>query len=63
VNGIRYVVDEKGRRVAVQVDLKTHRDLWADIEDLLVSRARRREKRIPLDRVKAALVETRKVSG
>jgi len=46
MNGIQYVTDEKGRKVAVQLDLKKHRELWADIEDVLVSRSRRHEKRI-----------------
>jgi len=34
MNGIQYVTDEKGRKVAVQIDLKKHRQLWEDIEDL-----------------------------
>jgi len=38
MTGIQYVTDEKGRRVAVQIDLKKHRELWEDIEDVLVSR-------------------------
>jgi hypothetical protein len=60
--GIQYVTDEKGRKVAVQIDLKKYRDLWEDIEDVLVSRARRHEKRIPLDKVKAGLVKSGKLS-
>ena len=51
--GIQYVADEQGRKVAVQIDLKRHRELWEDIEDVLVSRSRKNEKRIPLDKVKA----------
>ena len=58
MSGIQYVTDEKGRKVAVQIDLKMHRDLWADIEDVLVSRSRRHEKRIPLEKVKAGLVKS-----
>jgi hypothetical protein len=57
MNGIQYVTDEKGRKVAVQVDLKKHRGLWEEIEDVLVSRSRRHEKRIPLERVKANLTK------
>jgi hypothetical protein len=62
MSGIQYVTDEKGRKVAVQIDLKVHRDLWEDIEDVLVSQSRRREKRIPLERVKANLVKSGKLS-
>jgi hypothetical protein len=56
------VTDEKGRKVAVQIDLTKHRELWEDIEDVLVSRSRRNEKRIPLDRVKAGLIKSGKLS-
>jgi hypothetical protein len=35
--GIQFVTDAKGRKVAVQIDLKKHRALWEDIEDVLVS--------------------------
>lgn len=59
--GIRYVTDEKGRKVAVQLDLKKHRGLWEDIEDVLASQSRRHEKRIPLEKVKAGLVKAGKL--
>jgi hypothetical protein len=62
MNGIQYVTDEKGRKIAVQINLKKHRELWEDIEDVLVSRSRRNEKRIPLENVKAGLVKTGKLS-
>jgi len=61
MNGIQYVTDEKGRKVAVQIDLKKHRELWEDIEEVLVSRSRRHEKRIPLEKVKAGLIKTGKL--
>jgi hypothetical protein len=62
MSGIQFVTDEKGRKVAVQIDLKKHRGLWEDIEDVLVSRSRRREKRIPLEKVKAGLIKSGKLS-
>ncbi len=60
MNGIQFVTDEKGRRVAVQLDLKHHRELWEEIEDVLVSRSRRQEKRVSLAEVKEALVRSGK---
>ena len=63
MTGIQFVTDEKGRRVAVQIDLKRHKALWEDIEDVLVSRSRRHEKGIPLDEVKAALIQRGKLRG
>jgi hypothetical protein len=62
MSGIQYVTDEKGRKVAVQIDLKKHRQLWEDIEDVLVSRSRQHEKRIPLEKVKAGLIKSGKLS-
>jgi hypothetical protein len=58
MNGIRFVTDGKGRKVAVQIDLKKHRELWDDIEDVLVSRSRRHEKGVPLAKVTAALIKS-----
>ena len=62
MTGIQYVTDESGRKVAVLIDLKTHRELWEDIEDVLVSRSRRHEKRIPLDKVKERLIKGGKLA-
>lgn len=62
MSGIQYVTDEKGRKVAVQIDLKKYRDLWEEIEDVLVSRSRRHERRIPLEKVKAGLVKSGKLA-
>ena len=62
MTGIQFVTDEKGRKLAVQIDLKKHRELWEDIEDVLVSRTRRHEKRIPLAKVKAGLIKSGKLS-
>jgi hypothetical protein len=62
MTGIHYVTDEKGRKVAVQIDLQEHRELWEEIEDVLVSRSRQHEKRIPLDKVKAKLIKNGKLT-
>ena len=58
MGGIQYVTDEKGRKVAVQIDLRMHRELWEDIQDVLVSRSRAHEKRHPLEKVKAGLIRS-----
>jgi hypothetical protein len=46
-NGIQFVTDEKGRRVAVQIDLKKYGAILEDFWDGLVSESRRKEKSIP----------------
>jgi len=61
MTGIQYLTDEKGRTVAVQIDLAKHRRLWEDIQDVLVSRSRRHEKRIPIAEVKARLIRSGKL--
>jgi hypothetical protein len=57
MNGIQYVVDEKGRKVAVQIDLKKYGSLWEDFWDGLISESRRKEKGVPFEKVKADLVK------
>ena len=61
MSGIHFVTDEKGRKVAVQIDLKVHGAVWDDIEDLLVSRSRRHERRVPLAKVKDGLIKSGKL--
>jgi hypothetical protein len=63
MTGIQFVTDEKGRRLAVQIDLKKHKALWEGIEDVLVSQSRRHEKRIPLAKVKAGLIGSGRLRG
>ncbi len=63
MTGIQFITDEKGRKTAAIIDLKKHKALWEDIEDVLVSRSRRHEKRIPLDKVKADLIKSGKLRG
>ena len=63
MTGIQYVTDEKGERVAVQLDLRLHADLWEEIEDVLVSESRRDEESIPLEQIEAKLVQRGKLSA
>ncbi|MGB8581348.1 MAG: hypothetical protein WCD47_11040 [Candidatus Sulfotelmatobacter sp.] len=63
MTGIQYITDERGRKTAAVIDLRKHKALWEDIQDVLVSRSRRHEKRIPLDKVKADLVKSARLNG
>ena len=63
MTGIQYVTDEEGRRVAVQIDLREHAELWEEFEDVLVSESRRNEKDIPLEEVEAKLIRRGKLSA
>ena len=50
ITGIQFITDAKGRKKAAIIDLKKHKALWEDIQDVLVSRSRRHEKRFSLER-------------
>jgi hypothetical protein len=63
MTGIQFITDEKGRKTAAVIDLKKHKALWEDIQDVLVSQSRRHEKGIPLWRVKADLIRRGKLRG
>lgn len=55
MKGVQYVFDKKGKAQAVVIDLRKHGELWEDFQDALVSRARRKEPRVPLAVVEARL--------
>jgi hypothetical protein len=63
MTGIQYVTDQKGKRIAVQLDLRLHAGLWEEIEDVLVSESRRDEESIPLEQVEAKLIQRGKLSA
>jgi hypothetical protein len=63
MTGIQFITDEKGRKTAAVIDLKKHKALWEDIADVLVSRSRRHEKRIPLAKVKSDISKSAKLNG
>ncbi|MBM3131250.1 MAG: hypothetical protein FJ009_21835 [Chloroflexi bacterium] len=55
MEGIQYVTDDKGQRIAVMIDLKKYGELWEDFYDSLTARVRSREPRETLDSVKKRL--------
>ena len=56
MTGIQFVTDDKGRKVAVLIDLKKYGARLEDLWDGLISESRRKEKGIPLEKVKADLI-------
>lgn len=63
MNGIQFVTDENGRKVAVQLDLKKYGALLEELSDGLIAESRRKEKGIPLGKVKAELVKRGRLRG
>jgi hypothetical protein len=50
--GIEFLIDRKGRKKAVLIDLKTHKGLWEDLYDAYLAHRRRSEPRESLATVK-----------
>lgn len=55
MEGINYVVNDKGEKTAVLIDLKKYGDLWEDFYDSLIAAIRSEEPRESLDAVKEKL--------
>jgi len=55
MKGVQYLVNDKGKAQAVVIDLKKNRRLGEDVQDILVSRARRNEPRESLEKVESRL--------
>ena len=49
MEGIKYLVDEDQKPVAVQIDLEKHGDLWEDIYDVMHAQYCKDEDSIPLE--------------
>jgi hypothetical protein len=63
MTGVQFVTDTKGRKVAVQINLKRYGAMLEDFWDGLISESRRKEKGIPLERVKADLIKRGRLRG
>jgi hypothetical protein len=55
IPGIAFVVDSRGRRKSVLIDLEQHGSLWEDLYDAYVAQQRRAEPRESLATVKRLL--------
>ena len=63
MTGIQFVTDAKGRKVAVQIDLKKHGARLEDFWDGQLSESRLKGKGIPLEKIKADLVKRGRIRG
>lgn len=61
MEGIHFVTNEKGEKIAVQIDLDRHGELWEDIYDQLLAEERASDKRIPYETVRKRLVRSGKL--
>ena len=52
MSGIAFMVDERGQKTAVVIDLRKHGQLWEDFYDMLLVQSRAHEPRESLKTVK-----------
>jgi hypothetical protein len=62
MKGVQYVIDDRCQVQAVIIDLKNSGTFWEDIQDILISRGRRKDRRYSLAQVEARLRKRRKIS-
>ena len=55
VKGVQFLVDERGEKKAVVIDLKKNAELWEDFYDRALARSRAHEPRESLESVKERL--------
>ena len=55
MKGIQFVVDEQDKKSAFLIDLSQWGELWEDMYDVMVSRARRDEAQVPWEKLKAEM--------
>ncbi|MGA3323778.1 MAG: hypothetical protein ABSF45_04850 [Terriglobia bacterium] len=63
MTGIQFVTDEKGRKVAVQINLKRYGAVLEDFWDGLISESRRNEKGIPYEEYRAKRLKDNRQRG
>ncbi|HLA94177.1 MAG TPA: hypothetical protein VK612_00545 [Pyrinomonadaceae bacterium] len=62
MQGINYVTNEEGKRVAVQIDLKQYGEILEDFFDVLIAKKRQAEPRESLAFVKLRLKKSGKLN-
>lgn len=55
MEGIQYIVNRKGEKTAVLMDIRKHADLWEDVYDALLAEKRKHEPRESLESVRRSL--------
>ena len=63
MEGVSFVTNTRGRKIAVQLDLDKYGELWEDIYDSITARERAREPRSSFEAVKARLRRRGKLNG
>jgi hypothetical protein len=63
MKGLQFVVDERGNKTAVVIDLKKNAELWEDFYDRALAESRAGEPRESLQSVKRKIQRTKRSNG
>jgi hypothetical protein len=63
MKGIQFVIDDKGKKKAVLIDLSEWGELWEDIHDVLVSHSRKHEPTVDWEDLKAEMGQEETKAG
>ena len=63
MKGVQFVVNERGEKTAVVIDLRKHSEVWEDFYDASVARQRQGEPRETIESVKRRLRRRGKLSS
>jgi hypothetical protein len=55
MEGVSFVTNPRGKKIAVQLDIEKYGEIWEDIYDSLTARERAHEPKSTLEEVKARL--------
>jgi hypothetical protein len=63
MKGIQFVSNDRGQKVAVQINLQKYGEIWEDFYDSLIARSRAKEPRESMEIVKKSLINQGKLRG
>jgi len=63
MEGIQFLINDKGEKTAVFIDLREYGELWEDFYDSLIARLRASEPRESLESVRERLRQQGKLNG
>lgn len=58
MRGVSYLVDEKGKKTTVLIDLKSWGRFWEDFQDVMVSESRKDEPTVDWEDLKSEMERT-----
>ncbi len=62
MEGIQFIIDEKGEKTGVLIDLRKYKEVWEDFYDSITAHSRAGEPRETLESVKQRLIKNGKIN-